>query len=78
MADVTVRELRNQGGTIIERVLAGEFLTVTRDGTPVAELRPLRTRALNSSVLLERWRNLPPIDSDELFRDIDDVIDQAW
>ena len=78
MANVTVRELRNQGGWIIERVLAGELLTVTRDGTPVAELRPLRGPAMTSVALLERWRVLPPVDPDSLRRDIDETVDQSW
>ncbi|HLE85784.1 MAG TPA: type II toxin-antitoxin system prevent-host-death family antitoxin, partial [Thermoanaerobaculia bacterium] len=39
MSTVTIRELRNRGGDVVERVLAGESLTVTRAGTPVAELR---------------------------------------
>ena len=40
MAQVTVRELRNRGGVVIDRVARGERVTITRDGKPVAELRP--------------------------------------
>lgn len=43
METVTVRELRNHGGEVLDRVARGEALVVTRDGTEVAELRP-RTR----------------------------------
>ena len=32
MADVTVREWRNDGGRVLTRVERGESLTVTRDG----------------------------------------------
>ncbi|MBA3287839.1 MAG: type II toxin-antitoxin system prevent-host-death family antitoxin, partial [Acidimicrobiia bacterium] len=32
MVEVTVRELRNHGGEVLDRVIAGERLTVTRDG----------------------------------------------
>ncbi|MFH5878813.1 type II toxin-antitoxin system Phd/YefM family antitoxin [Arthrobacter sp. NA-172] len=32
MRTVTVRELRNQGGEVLERVARGEMLIVTRDG----------------------------------------------
>ena len=39
MDTVTIRELRNRGGEVVDRVEAGERLTVTRDGRPVA--RPL-------------------------------------
>ncbi|MCH9651881.1 MAG: type II toxin-antitoxin system prevent-host-death family antitoxin [Deltaproteobacteria bacterium] len=38
--DITLRDLRNHGGDMVDRVLAGEGLTVTRAGRPVAELPP--------------------------------------
>jgi prevent-host-death family protein len=75
MADVTIRELRNQGGVVIERVIAGEVLTVTRDGRPVARLSPLPRPELPIDTIMERWRTLPPMDPDALRRDIDLVID---
>ena len=77
MAEVTVRELRNQGGRVIDRVLAGESLLVTRDGEPVAELRPLPRAALDTATLLRRWRHLPTVDPAALRADIDAVLDQA-
>ena len=40
MTDVSIRELRNDGGSVVARVLRGELITITRSGTPVAELRP--------------------------------------
>ena len=77
MADVTIRELRNKGGEVIERVIAGEVLTITRDGMPVARLSPLPTRTLSAEALLGRRRNLPPMDPESLRRDIDKIIDQS-
>ena len=41
MGTATMRDLRNHGGEVIDRVLAGEEVTVTRDGVAVAALRPL-------------------------------------
>lgn len=35
---VTIGELRNHGGDVVDRVATGETLTVTRSGKPVAEL----------------------------------------
>ena len=75
MDTVTIRELRNHGGDVVDRVEAGERVTVTRDGRPVAELRPLRSRGVSASVLLERWQRLPTVDPAGLRRDIDSVID---
>lgn len=44
MPDVAVRDLRNHTRQVMERVTAGETLTITVDGRPTAELRPLTTR----------------------------------
>lgn len=77
MANVTVRDLRNRGGEVIDRVLAGESMTITRDGTPVADLRPLRRRALDAETLLEHWRSLPVVDGDRMRREIDTVLDPS-
>ncbi len=77
METVTIRELRNHGGEVVGRVEAGERVTVTRDGRPVAELRPLRSRGIGGAALLERWRHLPGVDPDAFRRDVDAVIDQA-
>ena len=41
MADVTIRELRNEGGEVVDRAARGERITITRSGQPVAELRAL-------------------------------------
>jgi prevent-host-death family protein len=75
MNTVTIRELRNRGGEVIDRVEAGGHVTVTRDGRPVAELRPLRARGLSAAVLLERWQRLPTVDATRLRRDVDSVIE---
>jgi prevent-host-death family protein len=75
MAEVTIRELRNRGGAVVDRVAAGERLTVTRDGHPVAELRPIRPAALNAAELLRRWRRLPALDGAALRADLDSLID---
>ena len=42
---VTVRDLRNRGGEVLDRVERGESVIVTRDGRPVAKLRPLPRRS---------------------------------
>jgi prevent-host-death family protein len=75
MDEVSVRELRNHGGDVLERVARGEALTVTRDGQAIAELRPLRRRPLRAAALVSRWRRLPAVDPARLRADIDDVLD---
>lgn len=75
MSTVTIRELRNHGGEVVKRVLAGESITVTRSGTPVAELRPVRRPGLNRATLVERWRHLPAVDPKTFRDDVDAWLD---
>lgn len=75
MNEVAIRDLRNHGGEILDRVEGGEAMTVTRDGRPIAELRPLARRPLQASLLLQRWRSLPAVDPVKLRADIDDLLD---
>jgi prevent-host-death family protein len=75
MDSVSVRELRNQGGQILDRVQRGESLVVTRDGEPIAELRPLPRQPLPKEEVLRRFENLPPIDPGKFRTDLDAVID---
>lgn len=77
MTDVTIRELRNKGGQVIERVIAGEVLTVTRDGVAVAQLVPLPRQPLSAEELIARRRNLPPMDLAALRRELDKIIDPS-
>lgn len=47
MTEVASRELRNQTRALLDRVAAGEHITITVDGRPVARLVPPERR--------ERW-----------------------
>ncbi len=75
MSEVTVRDLRNHGGQVIDRVARGEHVTITRDGTPVAELRPYIASKLSAEALLLRWKHLPAIDPSAVRNDLDEVFD---
>jgi prevent-host-death family protein len=75
MSEITVRELRNRGGDVLDRVAKGEALTVTRDGQPIAELRPLARSPLPAAMLVERRRRLPVVDPAKLRADLDHVVD---
>jgi prevent-host-death family protein len=76
MADVSIRDLRNHGGEVVDRVAAGERVIVTRNGKPVAELRPIR-KGLPTAVVLEHRRRLPAMDPVRLRTDIDTVLDTS-
>ena len=75
MSEVSIRDLRNHGGEVIERVARGERVTVTRDGLPVAELRPLGRPPVPARVLIKRWSRLPSVDPRRFRRDVDGVLD---
>jgi prevent-host-death family protein len=75
MEDITIRDLRNRGGDVVNRVLAGECLTVTRAGKPVAQLRPLPRTGVDSKTLLSRWKNLPMVDGAAFRNEVDDLLD---
>jgi prevent-host-death family protein len=75
MDEVTIRDLRNHGGDVVDRVVAGERLTVTRAGRPVAELRPLAPRAVGAAMLLRRWSRLRALDPAGLRADLDVIVD---
>jgi prevent-host-death family protein len=77
MDAVTVRDLRNHGGDVLTRVAAGECVVITRDGAEVAELRPLRRRAVSVKVLISHRRALPFVDPEGLRNDIDSVLDSS-
>ena len=49
---MSIRDLRNHGGEILDSVVRGATVRVTRQGRPFAELRPLN-RGTDSARLLE-------------------------
>ncbi len=76
MSTVSIRDLRNHGGEVVDRATRGEQITITRSGRPVAELRALRP-ALSAAALLDRWRRLPVLEPKALRADIDRLLDPA-
>ena len=77
---IAQRELRNENAKVIEAVTAGETFVVTRNGEPVAELRPLRagrrTFISREEVAALASANVR-IDSEQFQAELDDVIDQG-
>jgi len=72
-----VRDLRNKGGEVLDRVERGERVIITRDGRAVAELRPLPRRRARTAELIAHRKALPPVDDVDLRRDIDAVLDPS-
>ena len=72
------RELRNQNAQVLDSVEAGASFVVTRNGVPVAELRPIgrgRRRLVPRSDLAAVVAAGPRIDAASFRRDLDRAID---
>jgi prevent-host-death family protein len=74
------RELRNENARVIDAVAAGETFLVTRNGEPVAELRPVRS-GRRTFISREEVTELAAagvrIDRHQFRADLDQVIDQG-
>lgn len=77
MGDVTIRELRNHGGDVLDRVARGERVTITRDGRAVGELHPAIQSKVSPEALIERWRRLPIVDPVAFRADLDRALDNS-
>ena len=74
---ISQRELRNDSGRIMRALDQGESFVITRNGTPVGELRPLRRhRFVTASTAIAMFRDAPPVDAGAFRRDLDEVSDQ--
>ncbi len=77
---IAQRELRNDNARVIEAVAAGESFVVTRNGVPVAELRPVRQRRrtfVPSSEVVALAAAGPRIDREAFRADLDRAVDQG-
>jgi antitoxin (DNA-binding transcriptional repressor) of toxin-antitoxin stability system len=77
---IAQRELRNQNARIIAAVEAGASFVVTRNGAPVAELRPLprgRRPFVPRSEIAAVAAAGPHIDAAAFRRDLNASIDQG-
>ena len=75
--EITQRELRNDSGEIMRRLDAGETFIVTRNGTPVGELTPLRRhRFVAAEAAVALFRRVPAVDYRTFRADLDAIADQ--
>lgn len=77
---IAQRELRNQNAQILAAVEAGASFVVTRNGAPVAELRPFvsgRRRFVPRAEIATVAAAGPRIDAAAFRRDLDEAMDQG-
>ena len=73
---ITQRELRNQSGAVLREVEAGRTIIVSRNGTPVGELRPIkRRRFVSRATIADAAGNAARIDAAQFRADLDAVVD---
>jgi prevent-host-death family protein len=75
MTRVSIQDLRNHAGDMIDRAACGEHITVTRSGKAVAELRAVSRTPLSAEALLASWRRLPQLSPNALRPDLDDLLE---
>jgi len=75
---ITQRQLRNESAAILRDVQAGQSMIVTRNGTPVAELKPVSPRRfVPRSVIAQAAATAPRIDAGRFRADLDAFVDQG-
>ena len=75
---ITQRELRHDSAAVLRDVQGGQTITVTRNGLPVAELRPVpRRRFVQRTVIAEAARWAPRVDLARFRADLDAVVDPS-
>jgi prevent-host-death family protein len=85
---ITQRELRNESAAVMDAVESGETITITRNGVPTAELRPIsgrRRRGVRTDDLKRLFAGHPRVDYaamrteiEEFFGDDDRIRDEDY
>jgi antitoxin (DNA-binding transcriptional repressor) of toxin-antitoxin stability system len=74
---ITQRELRNSSGEIMRGLDRGESFLVTRNGVPVGELTPVRSRQfVPVGIALAVFLGAGAVDPGQFRSDLDAVLDQ--
>lgn len=72
---ITQRELRNDSAAVLRDVQSGQIIVVTRNGTPVAELRPIsHHRFVPRAAIADAARRAPRVDLARLRADLDAIV----
>lgn len=84
MKVITEREFTEHPAEILDTVVAGETVRVTRDGVEITEMHPVaHGRRLTAAELVERHKRLPRVDYAEMRAEADEVpgadrLDDPW
>ena len=74
---ISQREFRNQSAAVLREVEAGRTFVVTRNGMPVAELRPIQPRRfVPRATIADAAARAPRVNAEQFRADVDAVIDQ--
>src|SRR5260370_25341994 len=74
--EITQRELRNESGAIMRAVERGESFTISRNGTPIGRLIPLRRRIfVPREEVMAAFATAPVLDAERVRRDVDAIAD---
>ena len=75
---ITQRELRNDSAAVLREVQAGQTLVITRNGVPVAELRPVPPRRfVPRAAITATAQRAPRVDLERFRTDLDAIADQS-
>ncbi|NJD29998.1 MAG: type II toxin-antitoxin system prevent-host-death family antitoxin [Chloroflexi bacterium] len=75
---ISQRELRNDSAAVLRDVQGGQTITVTRNGMPVAELRPVgQRRFVPRSTIEAAARHAPRVSLARLRADLDAVVNPS-
>jgi prevent-host-death family protein len=79
VATIPQKELRNHVGEVLRRAEAGEHITITVSGRPVAELGPVRARQwVPSSQLADLWSTPPDPTLDGELAELSGEVTDPW
>jgi prevent-host-death family protein len=75
--EISQRELRNDSGAIMRGIERGESFTITRNGTPIGRLIPLRRRTfVPREEVAAAFATSPTLDPERFRADLDSAVDQ--
>jgi antitoxin (DNA-binding transcriptional repressor) of toxin-antitoxin stability system len=72
---ITLRELRDHSAAVFRAIEDGEGFIVTRDGTPIAEITPIRRRFVPVEQVKAAFANVGKVDLAQMRAEADESVD---